>query len=357
MCDGTGIVLPGASEDRGQFPIQPTTTDPGAGIDSDEGLSFAESQGFTRWLPRLPTRRSVRISIALSVLLFVLYAGLLVAYFLDGSVAAFNTDEGGSPPAGGALVSLSVRSVDPVAQTMTLLMRVEVDSKLEKNGYEPGFGSEQPAADLTVVILGGNGTKSVEERDYTFPAGKALSSQTIQIQFTGYIRDWPFDRYDSDIVVLASSGAQQTPVPVDVAMAGTVESWSVKATPVDQSAPADSKARLFGLEFNRSLGTVLFGLAVTLVLISLPIMGLFMAISVYRGRRQFEPAFLGFIAALLFATVPLRNFLPGSPPPGSWVDVAVVLWVLVGLSTALVFCLRVWWRDSEAPRAEAKKRR
>jgi hypothetical protein len=42
---------------------------------------------------------------------------------------------------------------------------------------------------------------------------------------------------------------------------------------------------------------------------------------------------------MLFATIPIRNFFPGSPPPGSWVDVLVVLWVFVALTLALVIGL------------------
>ena len=37
-----------------------------------------------------------------------------------------------------------------------------------------------------------------------------------------------------------------------------------------------------------------------------------------------------------FATIPIRNFFPGSPPPGSWVDVLVVLWVIVALTGGLL---------------------
>ena len=47
---------------------------------------------------------------------------------------------------------------------------------------------------------------------------------------------------------------------------------------------------------------------------------------------------------MLFATIPIRNFLPGSPPPGSWVDVTIVLWVVVALGVALVFGVGSWWR-------------
>jgi Domain of unknown function (DUF4436) len=34
-------------------------------------------------------------------------------------------------------------------------------------------------------------------------------------------------------------------------------------------------------------------------------------------------------AAMLFAVVPLRTALPGSPAFGSWIDLTIVLWVLV----------------------------
>ena len=71
-----------------------------------------------------------------------------------------------------------------------------------------------------------------------------------------------------------------------------------------------------------------------------------MVINVYRGRRKFEPAFLSWIAALLFATMTIRNFLPGAPPAGSWVDVAVVIWVMVALTVALFFGVGSWWRYS-----------
>ena len=306
----------------------------------------------TRWLPRLPSRRSVRISVALGVLLGVLYVALLVAYFRDGTQGAFDPGHYDQvPPAGGVLVSLTTRAVDPNAQTMTVQMRVELDKSLEANGYEAGFGSQEPNRPLTVSLLSQNDAEEVDQLDFAYPAGQPATTRTVTLLFTGFIRGWPFDRYRSQLVVFVSSG--DTGLPVDVSLSGQVQNWSLSATnlgsPDAGSSAAPVRARLFDLEFRRSLGTILFGLAVVAVLISLPVLGLFVALAVYRGRRHLEPAFLGWIAALLFATVPLRNFLPGSPPTGSWVDVAVVLWVLVGLAVALVFVVRVWWRDTEPP--------
>jgi hypothetical protein len=52
------------------------------------------------------------------------------------------------------------------------------------------------------------------------------------------------------------------------------------------------------------------------------------------------------MGAMLFATIPLRTFLPGSPPIGSWIDYTVVLWVVVGLIVGLAIYVAAWARWS-----------
>ncbi|MBU4464572.1 MAG: DUF4436 domain-containing protein, partial [Actinobacteria bacterium] len=63
-----------------------------------------------------------------------------------------------------------------------------------------------------------------------------------------------------------------------------------------------------------------------------------------RGRRKVEATVMSWIGAMLFATIPLRNFLPGSPPIGSWVDYLVVLWVVAALIAGLVIFVISWLR-------------
>jgi hypothetical protein len=50
---------------------------------------------------------------------------------------------------------------------------------------------------------------------------------------------------------------------------------------------------------------------------------------------------------MLFAVVPIRNILPGSPPFGAWVDQALVLWVLVALVVAMTLFVITWYRQSD----------
>jgi len=44
--------------------------------------------------------------------------------------------------------------------------------------------------------------------------------------------------------------------------------------------------------------------------------------------------------------VPLPNVLPGAPPAGAWIDLAVVVWVLVSLAAAMVLYIAAWWRQT-----------
>jgi hypothetical protein len=61
--------------------------------------------------------------------------------------------------------------------------------------------------------------------------------------------------------------------------------------------------------------------------------------------RPFLPPFGTWYAAMLFAVVPLRNFLPDSPPTGAWIDQTMVIWVLLGLAVAMVIYIVAWYRD------------
>ncbi|MFX7961050.1 DUF4436 family protein [Acinetobacter baumannii] len=39
--------------------------------------------------------------------------------------------------------------------------------------------------------------------------------------------------------------------------------------------------------------------------------------------------------------------MPGAPPPGAWIDQALVLWVLIALVVAMVLYVEAWWKQSD----------
>jgi Domain of unknown function (DUF4436) len=98
---------------------------------------------------------------------------------------------------------------------------------------------------------------------------------------------------------------------------------------------------------HRAKGPLIFDLGIILVLISLPTLALLVAIPMALGRRKFVPPFATWYAANLFAIVPLRNILPGAPPPGSLIDQALVQWVLLALAAAMALYIFAWVRQGD----------
>ena len=113
-----------------------------------------------------------------------------------------------------------------------------------------------------------------------------------------------------------------------------------------RSSRVDDNASVV-VNFHRAKGPMIFDLGICLVLISLPTLALLVAIPMALGRRKFLPPFATWYAANLFAIVPLRNILPGAPPPGSWIDQAVVQWVLIALVTSMSLYILAWVRQGD----------
>jgi hypothetical protein len=128
---------------------------------------------------------------------------------------------------------------------------------------------------------------------------------------------------------------------------GSLYGWDIhsdRSGPETKSGGSDDNATI---TFWRSRGPLALIAGLCLVLITLPALALFVAIEMLLGRRKFQPPFGTWFAAMLFAVVPIRSVLPGNPPPGSWVDEAIVLWVLIALTSAMVIYVFAWWRRSE----------
>jgi hypothetical protein len=130
-----------------------------------------------------------------------------------------------------------------------------------------------------------------------------------------------------------------------VEVEGALQGWDLYADEVAPGPNDSGSDRATKLTLKRSLGPLAFDLGICIVLITLPTLAIVTALQVITRRKAFQMPFLTWYAAMLFAVVPLRNILPGAPPPGAWIDVALVLWVLVALVTAMVMAVVSWWKQ------------
>jgi len=189
--------------------------------------------------------------------------------------------------------------------------------------------------------------------DLQYPIGKSPAQVATNIEAHGDPGEWPFDRYKTDIIqadVLVGVGDNRQYKPARVEVTGLLEGWDVTVQRIGRNAEdaerPDNRPDNVIITLRRAKGPLVFDLGICLVLITLPTLALFVAIQMLTGRRQFLPPFSTWYAAMLFAVVPLRNILPGTPPAGAWIDQAVVIWVLIALATALVLYIAAWYRHS-----------
>ena len=256
-----------------------------------------------------------------------LYAGLTIAYLANGSQSVDAGDI--DPPEGGVAVLVAARGINAATPEMDVDVEVLLSNSLLN---DDGNTNSQ----LTLTL-----EPTLDDADLIWPTDRRVQIRSEKVSFDGDIQDWPFDRYSSQLLAAAwvGTGADFRYVDTALYFKGSVQGWHLATGDLDPTVGA-----LMSVQFQRSIAIMLFGLSLVVVLIMLPITCWIVGLKLYREDRLFEAGFLGWMAAMLFATIPIRNFFPGSPPPGSWVDVLVTLWVVVALTLALVIGLSAFIR-------------
>jgi uncharacterized protein DUF4436 len=180
----------------------------------------------------------------------------------------------------------------------------------------------------------------------TYTKGMLPGTFPVPLTLAGDINDWPFDHYRSGpIEIELMRGENETTIqPIPVTFVNHLSGWEIDISSASDHGP-------YRVSVRRSLSAAAFGVVILGVLVAIASVGLFVAIQTLRDRRKFQPPMTTWYAAMLFAVVPLRNALPGSPPFGGWIDITIVLWVLVVLVISMLLYIACWWRHLR-PEAE-----
>lgn len=187
--------------------------------------------------------------------------------------------------------------------------------------------------------------------DLVYPAGKRPAQVATTLEAHGDPGNWPFDSYTTDQIsadILVGQGSDRKFEPARVEVTGQMEGWDVSLQRAHNNDEPDPNVKDdVIITLHRSKGPLIFDLGICLVLFSLPALAFAVAIQIALGKRKFVPPFVTWFAAMLFAVIPIRNFLPGAPPPGAWVDRTLVLWVLIALVAAMAMYMLIWYRQSD----------
>jgi len=186
--------------------------------------------------------------------------------------------------------------------------------------------------------------------DLQYPAGKSPAQVATTIEAHGNPNNWPFDSYRTDALsaeVLVGQGDARRYIPARVEVTGGLDGFDVSVQRVGEASQDSERADNVVITLHRSKSTLIFDAGICLVLFALPALALTIAILMLTGKRNFLPPFVTWFAAVLFAVIPIRNFLPGSPPAGAWVDQALVLWVLIALVVSMILFFVTWYRRTD----------
>ncbi|CQD06613.1 transmembrane protein [Mycobacterium lentiflavum] len=293
--------------------------------------------------PSKPETRGRQIAIAFGILVAVISVyvlSLIAVHLLAKSAPPLPAVDFSKVEAEDSVVQVNLSELKTVANRLTVNVLVYPKDSL----YDKNFGVL--TTDAVVRLYPDN-----DLGDLQYPIGKAPAQVTTTIEAHGDPGNWPFDSYKTEVIaadVFTGTGQNREKAPARVEVTGKLDGWDASVTRVHD--PDDADPNIMDnvvITLHRSKGPLIFDVGVVLVLITLPMLALWVAIPVALGRTSFLPPLTTWYGAMLFAIVPLRNILPGNPPYGSWIDQAVVLWVLIALVAALALFLVGWWRQRD----------
>ncbi|HZC11407.1 MAG TPA: DUF4436 domain-containing protein [Mycobacterium sp.] len=287
------------------------------------------------------SRRGIIIGLAILLAFFATYGLSLVG------VRALQKSEGPLPPldlsqAGpdDTVVQIRLQELKPTTNRLTVNVIIYPGESL----YDKRF--DELNTDIAVRLYPPN-----DLGDLQFPKGRAPAQVNTTIEAHGNPGSWPFDSYRTEpqsADVFVGAGAERKRIPAVVQVTGSMDGWDAEVQRnTDKSETGSHNTSSVVLTLQRAKGPLIFDLGIILVLISLPTLALLVAIPMAMGRRKFVPPFATWYAANLFAIVPLRNILPGAPPPGSMIDQALVQWVLLALATAMALYVYSWVKQGD----------
>src|ERR1700742_458351 len=288
------------------------------------------------------SRRGIAIGLAILLAFFASYGLSLLG------VRALQKSEGPLPPldpsqAGpdDTVVQIRLQELKPTTNRLAVNVLIYPGESL----YDKRF--DELNTDIAVRLYPPN-----DLGDLQFPKGKAPAQVNTTMEAHGIPASGPFASYRTEpqsADVFVGTGAERKRIPAVVQVTGSMDGWDAEVQRnTDKSETGSHTNNNVVLTLQRAKGPLIFDLGIIVVLISLPTLALLVAIPMALGRRKFVPPFATWYAANLFAIVPLRNILPGAPPPGAWIDQAILQWVLIALVTTMSLYMAAWVRQGIA---------
>mgnify|MGYP003337102679 FL=1 len=154
--------------------------------------------------------------------------------------------------------------------------------------------------------------------------------------------------FRSEFSLLAETVAPDgtlTPLPLTVGSAHAKTGWHTRYTIVPASL---TEAKVTIVAMHREPFIVAFAIMLGALMLLVAIMAMAVGFLCITNRRASDPGMVGWLVGLLFALPFVRRIMPGDPPIGCLLDVAVFSWSLLLCVVAMLLALIAWLRQSRA---------
>lgn len=315
-------------------------------VTSDEGSPEARPPGgLAASVVRLVTApvkasRSQRLGLAIVAVLTLGPIAAALAFLdagRDPTTTVMPRPEGAGLPEDAVLLDATVMSVAPASGEVRL--RIEPDP-------QAGLRSEGTlAGELTVFVSAVSGNEV-----NTFPAGSVPGPFEVSVPMgESNVSRYPFDNYR--MAVLAGARVDGEPVPVRVHVESISVDFDVDAVGEVEVNDGNGAAGLV-LDLDRRWTTVIYAVGVMGLMWLFAVAGVLASWTAVVWQVE-PPAWVyGFFVGVLFALPPLRNNLPGEPPPGTIVDLVAFYWAVAVVAVTLLLLLLTWVQRTKAARSE-----
>lgn len=310
----------------------------GTGSDEASHPVLPSLPGLAPLEERLRALRPTRPQLVALVVTTILLLGPLVALVaVLGSDATPSRQLIDTQPTPGESVQLIITAiaVNPTAGELRVRLLVQPQSDLLSGG--------RLARPLTLRVndLRGETTRS-------FAADEAIPPVEASIPLTGgAITQYPFDDYEATaatiITVDEGPGGSGTPVPFNTDVVSTVTDFELSAA---ASEATDSAFASVNFEITRPPTTLGYAVWLMVLMWALAATGVLIAWAVVIWRVEMPLWVFGYFVGVLFALPPLRESLPGRPPPGTIFDFVSFYWSVATVGVSLILLLLVWVRRS-----------
>lgn len=226
-----------------------------------------------------------------------------------------------APPGGVSVVFIPQR-VDPERENVQGVLRITVDPEIA-------------ASDVTVRVF-----PFLDVSQIVVPADQVAYERDATLGVEGEVRTYPFDRYTGRVDVSAVAGPEATPLAIEggVLPINGLTGWNISVS--------DDRINTGGLtdsvSIDRSLTTRMTAIILAVLVLALGVIAIALAWSVAIGRKK--PGFreATWLAATIFSVISVRNFMPGAPPIGAYMDSLFIIPAILALFLSMALLVVFW---------------